>query len=70
MSEDITWRVEERDTGTLCASGSAPTQAAAMREAQHYAMQYIQDGPIRMTIKQGRKTLASGTAEYAPEVVR
>lgn len=63
MSEDFKWRIEERDTGLLCASGSAPTQAEAMREANRYALQYVQDGPIRMTLKQGRKVLAKGTAE-------
>ncbi len=39
----------------------------AMREANHYALQYVKDGPVRMILKQGRKTLASGTAEYAQE---
>ena len=63
MSTDIHWRIEERDTGTLCASGSAPTQAEAMREANRYALQYVQDGPIRMTLKHGRKVLAKVTAE-------
>ena len=67
MASEITWRIEERDTGLLCASGSAPTQAEAMREANRYALQYVQDGPIRMTLKQGRKVLAKGTAEIEEE---
>ena len=57
MADHVNWRIEDRDTGTLCAGGSALTEAAAMREMNHYALQYVQDGSILCVLKRGRKTL-------------
>ena len=62
-----TWSVTELRTGIKAASGSAPKEADAMREAIHYAMQYAQDGPVRFVVRQGRKTLLKGEL---PETVR
>jgi hypothetical protein len=36
--------------GMIVAAGEAPTKAAAQREANHYAMMYAQDGPVKVKI--------------------
>lgn len=64
MGEEVTdfrWAVEERDTGSPCASGHAPDQEGAMREVTSYAMQYAQDHPVRWWVKKGRKLLVQGS---------
>lgn len=46
------WTVEEQD-GDLwmqVASGLASNESDAMREANHYAYQYAQDGAVRVTV--------------------
>jgi len=36
--------------GIEVAGGDAPTYEEALREAQHYAFQYAQDGPVVMRV--------------------
>lgn len=60
-----TWGVEEKDTGLVVASGSAPTAGEATLEATRYALQYRQDGPVRYWVKLGRKKLVQGTLRSA-----
>ncbi len=56
-----TWAVEEA-SGLQVASSSAPTYEDAAREANRYAMQYAEDGPVRWWIKQGRKLVTVGAS--------
>ena len=51
------WCVVDAGTGMTVASGSAPTEQDAAREAGHYAVQYAQDGPVRWWVRVGRKTV-------------
>jgi len=41
---------EVKQDGMVVASGEAPTEREAEREAMHYAMVYSQDGPVRMRV--------------------
>ncbi len=56
-----TWAVEEA-SGLQVASGSAPTYEDAAREANRYAAQYAEDGPVRWWIKHGRKLMLRGAS--------
>ncbi len=58
---DYRWAVEEAG-GLQVAAGSAPTYEDASREANRYAMQYAEDGPVRWWIKQGRKLMLLGAS--------
>lgn len=58
--KEVRWCVEERDTGVVCANGTAPTEAEASREMLRYALQYGQDGPVRYWMRQNRNTLVQG----------
>ena len=64
------WCVEDSRTGMPVAQGSAPTAAAASREATHYALQYAQDHPVRWWVRQDRKTLLQGSLEGVSVTVR
>lgn len=66
MSTQATWGVEEEKSGLRVAQGSAPSTDAAAREAAHYAMQYVQDGPVRWWVKEGRKTVFRGNMQRMP----
>ena len=65
----FTWSVIELGTGIKAASGSAPNESEAVREAKHYAMQYAQDGPVRYVVCHGRKWVLKALVEL-PETVR
>ena len=56
------WEFAVEQDGMVVASGEAPTEAGAKREAAHYAMMYSQDGPVKVSIKevQGTPTLPRG----------
>jgi hypothetical protein len=62
---DLCWVIEERDTGNICAKGYASVESDARREMEHYALQYVQDGPVRCTLRRGRKTLMTRMYELA-----
>ena len=57
----INWYVKELDTGLKVASGDALDEDTANTECFHYAIQYVQDGPIEYCVKNGRKILVKGT---------
>jgi hypothetical protein len=45
------WEFEVEQEGLIVAEGSAPDEETARREAMHYAMMYVQDGPdVRVRI--------------------
>jgi hypothetical protein len=48
------WAFSVRQGGVTVASGDAPTEAVARREATHYAMMYAQDGGA-VTVKINRR---------------
>jgi hypothetical protein len=45
------WKAELWQAGVIVAKVEGPTQAAIGREIQHYAMMYVQDGPVEVKIK-------------------
>ena len=45
------WSFLVEQDGMVVASGDAPTEAEAKREAGHYAMMYAQDGPVKVSVK-------------------
>ena len=69
------WSFLVEQDGMVVASGDAPTEDGAKREAGHYAMMYAQDGPVKVSVKevQGTPTLPrEGKAqdEDFPDLVR
>ena len=51
------WNFSVEQDGMVVASGEAPTEAEAKREAGHYAMMYAQDGPVKVSVKRFGGTL-------------
>lgn len=49
------WSFLVEQDGMVVASGDAPTEAEAKREAGHYAMMYAQDGPVKVSVKEVRR---------------
>lgn len=47
----IPWGAELWQDGIMVASVSGPTEASVDREIQHYAMMYVQDGPVEIKFK-------------------
>ena len=47
----MAWEFKIEQGGIEVVSGGAPTLQEAMREVGHYAMQYAQDGPLKLTIE-------------------
>ena len=63
------WSFLVEQDGMVVASGDAPTEDGAKREAGHYAMMYSQDGPVKVSVKevQGTPTLPrEGKAQDDP----
>jgi hypothetical protein len=50
------WNFSVEQDGIVVASGDAPTEDGAKREAGHYAMMYAQDGPVKASVKEVRGT--------------
>jgi hypothetical protein len=50
------WEFSVEQDGMVVASGEAPSEAEAKREAAHYAMMYSQDGLVKVSIKEVRGT--------------
>jgi hypothetical protein len=46
------WNFTVEQDGMEVASGEAPTEDEAKREAGHYALMYSQDGPVKFQLKQ------------------
>ena len=51
------WSFLVEQDGMVVASGDAPTEDGAKREAGHYAMMYSQDGPVKVSVKRFRVPL-------------
>ena len=58
----VGWEFSVEQDGMVVASGEAPTEESARREAAHYALMYSQDGPVKVSIKevQGTPTVPRG----------
>jgi hypothetical protein len=52
----VGWEFTVEQDGMVVASGEAPTEESARREAAHYALMYSQDGPVKVSIKEVRGT--------------
>jgi hypothetical protein len=59
------WYVMELPKKLKVASGSAHTERDAFREAQSYALQYAQDGPIQYAVRKGRKVLKKEELDFS-----
>jgi hypothetical protein len=46
------WSFSVEQDGMVVASGDAPTEDGAKREAGHYAMMYAQDGPVKVSLRE------------------
>ena len=49
------WLFEVKQDGMIVASGEAPSEQIAQREAMHYSMMYGQDGPVMIKVRKSKR---------------